>query len=536
MILNPKTDRPASYINDDNDKSSQTINIVRLVEDTKITKKIRFDEMSIEGLYNPNDVQGGNKAEDEFGITFPIIRINDIMLSRYNIKSMSISSSDFVPTISLSLVYDNTTFISKNMPKDGDMVSLYLRANTNALSYLRNDFIITSCYSNSGRFNNSSIRVNIEGKMFIPELDSSQFCESFMGTSKEVLKQLAEKYKLGFAFNDFDDTNDFQNWIKTEPGEEFIADIVEHAWKDETSFFEAWIDLYYNLCYVNINKFLLSTENEETTDITFASNTLAIENLVNNNTGVENAQMTVKVLTNASEFKDTPFYIKKWEPINISSSISLESGYSTYTYTFTHNQNYLNGDQSQCFQELHNIPSYDQSKVDSFILLRGRSKYDKNKNPEDEKARVNHDFVNTYINIEWTGVEYTLDDDDSKKQQNEWSGNVHKNYARAPYHNKQNINELNKMFLRVECDGLNLQIMRGERVPVYIVPNNSYDKGSNETLTQNDTPKNENRFYTGYYIVDDVEISYHSAGNGETSNYTTTFTLKRREWPTPEAI
>jgi hypothetical protein len=44
-----------------------------------------------------------------------------------------------------------------------------------------------------------------------------------------------------------------------------------------------------------------------------------------------------------------------------------------------------------------------------------------------------------------------------------------------------------------------------------------------------------NRFYTGYYIVDDVEISYHPT-NGESSNFTTSFTLKRREWPTPEAI
>lgn len=529
MILNPKTDTPASYTNNKND--NQAINIVRLVEDEDIKKTIKFDEMSMDDFRETSDIQGGNNPRDEFGITFPIIRINDLMISRYNIASMSIESSGFVPTIDLTLKYDNTTFISKNMPKDGDMVSLYLRTNTDALTYLRNDFIITSCVIT----NNRATKINIYGKMFIPELDSSQFCESFTGTSKDVLKQLAKKYKIGFAFNDFDDTNDFQNWIKTEPGEEFISDIVKHAWKDETSFFEAWIDLYYNMCYVNVNKFLLSTENEEMTDITFDSNTAAIENLVKNDTTVDNAKMAIKVLTNSKDFQGSPFYIKKWEPINMSSSVSLESGYSTYTYTFTHNQNYLNSNQGQCFQELHNIPAYDQSKTDSFILLRGRAKYDKNKNPDQEKARVNHDFVNTYINIEWTGVEYTLHEDDKQKPQNEWSGNVHKNFARAPYHNKQNLDELNKIQLTVECEGLNLQIMRGERVPVYIVQNNEFDQVSYDSFSENDLPSPMNRFYTGYYIVDDIEISYHP-GKGENSDYTTSYTLKRREWPTPETI
>ena len=531
MILNPKTNKPASYTEDDSKKDNKAINIVRLVEDDKIKKKIKFDEMSMDNFVETGDIQGGNDAKNEYGITYPIIRINDVMVSRFNIKSMSLSSSGFVPTISLSLYYDNPVFISKNMPKDGDIVSLYLRTNTDALTYLRDDFIITSCIVRNRR----STKINIEGKLFIPELDSSQYAESFVGTSKDVLKQLAKKYKLGFAFNDFDDTNDFQNWIKTEKGEDFIADIVKHAWKDETSFFEAWIDLYYNICYSNVNKFLLSTENEETTDITFDSNILAIENLVNNNTSIENAKMAVKVLSNTKDFNGSPFFIKKWEPINISSSVSLNSGYSTYTYTFTHNQNYLNNNQSQCFQELHNIPAYDQSKTDRFILLRGRAKYDKNNNPKKEKARVNHDFVNTYINKEWTGVEYTLHEDDNKKSQNEWSGNVHKNFARAPYHNKQNLDELNKIFLYVECEGLNLQIMRGERIPVYIVHNNDFDQTTYDSFSENDLPSEINRFYTGYYIVNDVEIIY-KPGINEYSNYITCYTLKRREWPTPEAI
>ena len=142
MIFNNLTDRPASYYTPDD---AQSTNIVRLVEDSTVKKTIRFDEMSIPDSPDPNNVQGGNVKVDELGLVYPMIRINDIVLARQNISAMTLSSNGFCPTISLSLVFEDTAFISKNMPKDGDMISLYIRTNTAAISYLRDDFIITSC-------------------------------------------------------------------------------------------------------------------------------------------------------------------------------------------------------------------------------------------------------------------------------------------------------------------------------------------------------------------------------------------------------
>lgn len=534
MILNPKTDRPASYTEEKN--SSDAINIVRLVEDTKIKKKIKFDELSFDDYSSIIDVQGGNNIINEFGITFPVIRINDIILSRFHIKTMNISSSDILPTIYLRLQFESTTFIGKNMPKDGDMISLYLRTSTDALMYLRNDFIINNCLVYTKSYNKSSIIVELTGTMFIPGFDSHQYSKSYIGTSKDVIKDLAKEYQIGFAFNDFDDTNDFQNWLNIGlSGSDFLKHITEHAWKDETSFFDVWIDLYYNICYDNVNLFLLTTNNKEEIDITFSTDVMALENLVNMNTDISNAKSTIKILTNAMDFRGTPFYIKKWTPINSSSSTSFDTGYSTVTYSFVHNQHYLNDNQAQCFQTLRNIPAYDPNKTDTHILLRGRATYDKSKNPKNEKARVNHDFVNTYNTHEWVGVEYTLHSDDKNRNPNDWSGNVHENYIRAPYHNKQNLDELDKIYLIVECEGLNLQIMRGERVPVYLILNGPYDESSYNNASENDISRNVDKFYTGYYIVDSIEISY-SPGGGNITPYTTTYTLKRREWSTPEAI
>ena len=128
-----------------------------------------------------------------------------------------------------------------------------------------------------------------------------------------------------------------------------------------------------------------------------------------------------------------------------------------------------------------------------------------------------------------------MSDDDNARSPNEWSGNVHKNYNRAPYHNIQNINELNKMYLEVVCEGLNLQIIKGERIPVIIGFTNTFENEMYNGSTENDEKRQINKFYSGYYIVDSVEYSYNPLPN-DVSPYTTRYALKRREWPAPEAI
>jgi len=535
MIFNNPTDRPASYTSESDEESLS--NLVRLVEDPDIAKTIRFDEMSVEEGSSHADVQGGDTKMGELGLVYPMIRINDVILALKNIRSMSISVSDFIPTIRLNLIYEDSVFISKNPPKDGDMLSLFIRTDSDAIQYLRDDFIITSCNTSKGSNGNTSSRTSITGKLFIPGFDSKSVTSGYTGSSRSILRQLCKDFGIGFAFNDYDDTEDFQNWIRCkEPCETFIRSVTSHAWKNGTSFFKSWVDLYYNLCFVNVNKFLLSDENNEVVDVTFATNILNMYNQLTVDTSTGNAKMLPKFLTNSTNFSGTPFYIEKWDPINNSTSVSFNNGYETVTRSYLHNQNVINKDDNNCFVTLKNIPAYDQTKTDYMIILRGRAKYEEGQNPDNEQARINYDFVNTYTRDIWSGVQYTLNDDDDKKDSMQWSGNVHKNYNNAPYHNSQNINELNKIYIKAQCQGLCLQIMRGERVPVYIIHENTLSADKYNRFSDNDVPSDVNRFYTGYYIVDSIEYTFTPIKDGDVSPYKTTFILKRREWPTPEAI
>ena len=523
-VWNIDTTAPATYTENPYDNNS---NLVRLIEDPKIKKDIRFDELSLSE--NGGTSTNGGSQLNTVGNDYPIIRINDMVLGKDDIQSMLISSKGFLPTIELSLKFANTALISKNMPKDGDMISVFVRTNTSAINYLRNDFIINHVDSNvSSKSANNT--VFLRGELFIEGFTSNNNTFGIIGTSKDVMKEIAKKFKMGFAYNDADDMNDLQNWLCCFSSPQgFIEDVTRHSWKNNMSFFKSWVDLYYNLCFVNVNKFLSSDENpEDEIDLTFFSSTVALNNLTSSNDKPDDAKPFLKVFSNFDSFKGSSFYISKWHPVNRSNSLS--SGYSNIIHSFTHNQNVYIENKDNCEDTLIVNPVYDASKLDSYIILRGRAKYDENANPDNEQARVNYSMQNTYINHIWSGVEYKMDKDENSSSNNTWSGNVHHNYHNAAYQNEINDIELNKLYIEVVCDGLCLQVMRGERVPVFLKYNTPLDKNISP-----DDP-GFNRFYSGYYIVDSIEYKYNGKVKTGYSSFSTIMSLKRREWPTPEVI
>lgn len=523
-VWNIDTTAPATYTENPYDNNS---NLVRLIEDPKIKKDIRFDELSLSE--NGGTSTNGGSQLNTVGNDYPIIRINDMVLGKDDIQSMLISSKGFLPTIELSLKFANTALISKNMPKDGDMISVFVRTNTSAINYLRNDFIINHVDSNiSSKSANNT--VFLRGELFIEGFTSNNNTFGIIGTSKDVMKEIAKKFKMGFAYNDADDMDDLQNWLCCFSSPQvFIEDVTRHSWKNNMSFFKSWVDLYYNLCFVNVNKFLSSDENpEDEIDLTFFSSTVALNSLTSSNDKPDDAKPFLKVFSNFDSFKGSSFYISKWHPVNRSNSLS--SGYSNIIHSFTHNQNVYIENKDNCEDTLIVNPVYDTSKLDSYIILRGRAKYDENANPDNEQARVNYSMQNTYINHIWSGVEYKMDKDENSSSNNTWSGNVHHNYHNAAYQNEINDIELNKLYIEVVCDGLCLQVMRGERVPVFLKYNTPLDKNISP-----DDP-GFNRFYSGYYIVDSIEYKYNGKVKTGYSSFSTIMSLKRREWPTPEAV
>lgn len=488
--------------------------------------KIILDELSLRE--SPNKNNKNTKIEDAASSEFPFIKINDYFLQKEEISSIRIDTTGKTPTIILTATFHNDLFISKNMPLDGDIISVMIQSRSDLLKPIRNDYVITSIKSTKKSTDaGNAIYMTFFGMLFLPGWQSYLGDESYRGTSMTTLKKVAEEIGLGFNTNE-NDTDDYQIWISSDTPELFVDEVCERSWKDENSFFDWWIDVYYNLNFVNIQKQLLSAE-------TKVDNAAIISNVPSDFWWGNNNSKTVgtaKVFSNYKGYKTSSFYIKSWRPINNASEITFDYGTASFCTFYEHNNVLYNDQEAQKYWELEIPPNYDQDKLKNHIILRGRTKWDE-KTGNSTPARANYSYNDIYKRASWLGIQYTLSnpDDDNTK----WTGNHHRNYMRARVHNTINKVELDKLNVEVEVQGVNLNVIKGDKVPIALIRNNLI----NTLMVQPDFKQGEmlDLFYSGWYYVKGFSLSWIPGGEDEIlNNFSQSFILSRREWPTPIPI
>lgn len=483
---------------------------------------IILDEMSLP----ISDYREEKKVEDIASLEYPLIKINDYFISEQELDYMNINCKGFLPFITLQVTFIHNKFLDKEMPKDGDIISVVIRNKSDSLNIIRNDYVITGVTPQRRRTSGTiPITVTFFGELFVPGLKSYMGSAAFKGTSMESLKRVAEQLQLGFNTND-DNTDDTQIWYVFDSPDNFIKDVCCKSWRDENSFYDVWIDIYYNLNFVNIQKQLLSAEDD-------VDNAALLYNIDSDWTwGPETDQDEMKnmpkVFSNYVGYRTTSFYITEWKPVNRSSAITFEYGTSLNASFFEH-LNTLYEDNSQKYWNIEINPDYDPEKINSHILLRGRARYDASIN-EGELARANYNYTELYRRSPWMGIQYTISNPQDENTQ--WTGNQHSNYLRTQAHRAINMAELEKLNLEIIVQGTNLNIIKGDKVPVVIIGTDSVE---NQMVDQNaQSRERKNEFYSGYYLVKGFTLTWSPPEEDSiVSNFSQNFVLTRREWPTP---
>ena len=491
---------------------------------TVFPKTIELDELSIPAA----EARSKQKAEDSISIEFPLIKINDYIFNRDEILSMNIDCTGFLPKITLTVIFLHQLFLAKEMPKDGDIISVAIRGRSDALKMIRNDYVITGVHVLPNFTTvKSPVQMTLYGELFIPGMKSQINDFSFVGTSMDALKDLAKKYGLGFATNE-DNTDDKQIWLKANIATDiYINNVTDRAWRDGESFYECWIDVYYNLNFINVNKQLLSAETE--TDIAAMVSNLDKNWVYGAEAEPEKATPTVKVFSNYSQFRTSSFYISTWRPINRSSAITFQIGTKIICEMFEHNHNVYKDSTKKRYWQIPVEPTYDKEKVNKMILLRGRANFDSSLNKTD-LVRANYPYTELYEKMPWLGVQYTISNPDDDNKQ--WDGNHHKNYQLAKIHNLINIKELDKLNVHIDVVGVNLNIIKGDKIPVVLIKTDAIEN----MMVNKDTNFNDmlDLFYSGWYLVKGFSISWVNKNEDNImSNFSQEFILTRREWPAP---
>ena len=486
---------------------------------------IRVDPIYMEdtetGAVNPAvppDVLPNTSAKA--GAWVPIVAVRTILFGADEIRSMNLSFSARIPRLSLT-VKDRLQKFTVNFPLDGDVVSVYLRPpDKDNQRPIRMDFdIMTVSSSPVQQTYTFSCILKVPG-MF------GEVCRSFgNGTTFDHLSSVAADLGLGFASNESGTSDSMRRLCAYESYETFIQNTVRSAYKDDDSFFTWYVDPFYYLCLVNVNKQFSEEDATEDVNVSYAIPFAGVQ-------AQDEAADTIRgslVLTNKPEMEGMNTYIESYSLENSSADVWIRNGYKRAAQYY---ETGTSPEYVQAFVDPLTTPGAERDK----ILLKGR--------PDESiyKSVVKH---------KWMGKQHPVTD----------SGNVHDNYLFASLLNHQNMEEISKVTLKVHLAGMNFYISKWGRVPVLIYspgqnfknsallqkrdadlgedgepdpnsqqPMNAMSPGSPSSQGDGRSPGDwvKNEFVSGYYVVSGIDYRYAPPGPVKQ-----VLTLVRREWPIP---
>jgi len=446
---------------------------------------IELDELSIVDRESDDSENKTTFKPSKFlGRIIPYCKINNMEFSISEIMYFDLDVNGFLPTLRIRIKDRSTQFISNHFPKDGDVIQFIIRSGSDK-SYkdIRIDFDILSCEPGLTKSATASTFF-ITGQMKIPDL-LTEFCETFGEKSSfDTLLDISQKLELGFASNETD-TDDIMKWINPfDTRLKWIKDITANSYKDDDSFFYSYIDPFYYLTFININK-IFSTEEDSDDAESFTINPVD---------GIEEdreAELTKQFFTNHHQFGGSSKFVSGLRPFNNSGKIFLSNGYKRFAQ-------WVDLEDSSFNSEF--VDPLVTKGTENDIHLKGRLI------GEEKKSEG---FNDRFYKYKYLGKQVNVDNQ------------MHDNYHYSNVLNYQNNDEIFKMGLIFDIDIPDLSIYKYQRIPIFIY---NYDT-TGKTVTENreddksdDKSKVEggtgaptlDKFLSGFYVVYGINYIYEN--------------------------
>lgn len=445
----------------------------------------------------------------KLGKNAPFVKIGNARISPNNVLSMIVNQDSIIPTIQLGILDDTGTLTSVSYPRITPLITVYVASNHPKLKSFSQTFLITGVHSIP--LDGYLVRYEFTGELYIPSL-TGNFIKSYGKlTSAKALRKIAEELGLGFATNE-DSTNDEMAWINPNLNyKAFIKQIADHAYKNETTFFDCFIDRYYVLNFINVEK-QFNRDNE--VDYGYPSIAQdAIDDRRSDSDKQEGNDLQIPIILTNSSYRqrDSDFQIIEYSMLGDNGRILKNSGFRKRIFLYRHGET---DPVKNWYAEPLSTPDDGSGKI--------------HQTPELE------DFVNNDV-VKWMGTDY---------------GNSHSNYKFAKIVNSHNQEETEKNQLRIVVPGFNQNIIRGSRVRVNIFADtkkrindntaHGLENDNNQTVTElpagsTATVEVLDKYLSDFYYVKHINYYYGGASMKYDNNFTTEFILSRRSWmPEPK--
>jgi len=478
------------------------------------------------------DVSAG-KVLGGRGGSKPWIFINDFPIDDKMLESVEIDLTDFYPTIFLEFSLKSGKFTTRQIPRDGDVVSVFIRSHTDILIPIEVHFLITKVETSKSKDpEGNEMTYYINGILNVPLLYAEDCFSIPNTTSIKALSAIAAKLKLGFATNE-KETKDEQTWICAwETYKDFIKNITEHAWSGDNAFYDSWIDWYYKLNFSNMNKQMsapdsspahlgLALYTKDDYDYKYTSDIIG--------------QDIKHVLTNDPSAKDSNYYFSSIEILSNAGEINITNGYKRYVHFYEYAFRKAYQDSSDPIND--NIEDK-VADMHSIIWVDPITTEGAEKSKRLQKGRPGEKFFENTIKRKWQGLQYFDPDKEYR--------NVHPYYRLAQFQNFQNNSDIKKLMVVCHLPECNFNFYRGQVVKVFYSITNDNERGKssgNIDDKQTKTGRGIDRTLSGIYTIYGIKIIYQKdpkkKGNNRVNkpegNFSQQLILGRREWPVSNA-
>ena len=465
---------------------------------------ILLDELVVpnrSGQEDPNQPLFSDTDDKSWGAYRPVVFINGYYVDRY-MDYFEFSQIDFLPTVRVSFTMDDPLFISVNYPKDGDIISMYVRSKEEIYKPIRMDFNILSVRSSQSQDpEGNKIRFTILGETRVPGL-YSEISKAYRNmTSYDALFEASQDLNLGFSSNDSGLT-DSMTWICPNFSlYNFVHEVAERAYKNDESFYKLWIDPYYNLTFVNMNNQLTASDYVQQVKVIRGGEDANDTFLPGTELDMQEMPLT---LTNQNGSGDLPFFINNFTLLSRSGNMSNKYGYI----------------QEVQFYDEAIIPENSPSEKYVKYTIEAGTSESVGENQILQKGRPKEDIYKVEVRKSWYG---SLNNSPS-------GGGVHENFIQALIQNEFNLGDLEKFTLKVQLGGYYGGIYRGQAIPVLIYANEQGKRKENTGVSNDQKPESEvnpvlDKFLSGIYIVTSMEVKYETLGGMYQVLY-----LNKREW------
>lgn len=441
-----------------------------------------------EGEYDKRETWDVDAKQN--GYTRPFISINGLRIDN-GLISFELDTNGFLPVCTFTFNMLESLFMSVTYPKDGDIVSVYIRAIGDVYKPIRMDFNILSVggspmRDSRGNTDGEEQTFTIVSECRIPGLYTQRIKAFREKTSYETLLEVSQDLGLGFSSNDKGLT-DTMTWICPNFSYyDFIREVTDHSFKDDSSYFNVWVDLYYNLNFVNLgNQFKVNSITADTIKAAISGKT-QVDLTDDGFPGVDLTFVDLPlILTNADDLSGTPIFINAYTLLSESGNNANLTGY------------------------ISTIQLYDSESGDG---EGGYVKYDIEATTTDnisettylQKGRGTENLYKEEKRSIWVGENKTGE-----------SAETHANYNHAQIQNEINLADSMKFNLNIEVFKFLPFLYKGQVIPVKILVKTKNLRKRN-TGTRRD-PGQENtgiavidNFLSGLYVITGFELVYNS--------------------------